>query len=107
MSQFRQSRDNMHHMMCTNCSGRTERYDPVSDQLDRDLPSGKPKRWTAQRKAAIMLAIHKKIISVWDACERYDLSAAELTEWERDLNRFGVPGLRATKIIYRKTSASK
>ena len=97
----------MHYMMCADRSGRTERYDPVNDRLDRDLPSGKPKRWTAQRKAAVIRAICRKVISVWDACERYDLSAAELAEWEHDLNRFGTPGLRATKTLYRKTSASK
>ena len=41
--------------------------------------------WTAQRKAAVLLAIHHKVISIWDACERYDLSAEELAEWERHL----------------------
>jgi hypothetical protein len=94
-------------MMCANRSGRTGRYDPVNDRLNRGLPSGKPKRWTAQRKAAVIRAICRKVISVWDACGRYDLSAAELAEWERDLDRFGVPGLRATKILYRKTPVSK
>jgi hypothetical protein len=49
-----------------------------------------------------------KVISVWDACERYDLSAQELAEWERDLDRYGVPGLRTTRVsIYRKTSKPK
>jgi transposase-like protein len=94
-------------MTCADRSGRSRRSDPVNDRLDRDLLSGKPKRWTAQRKAAVIRAICRKVISVWDACERYDLSAAELAEWKRDLDRFGIPGLRSTKILYRKTSASK
>jgi hypothetical protein len=73
-----------------------------------DLPSPKTRIWTSRRKAAVMLAISDKAISVWDACERYSLSAEELAEWQRNLDRFGVPGLRTTRIsIYRKTSKPK
>jgi hypothetical protein len=78
----------------------------VSNQFNFDLLSDKPKRWTSRRKAAVILALRKNVISVWDACERYNLSAAELAEWERNMDRFGVPGLRATQIqIYRKAPA--
>ena len=79
----------------------------MNHQYDFDLCLDKPKRWTAQRKAAVIEAIRNKVISIWDACERYDLSAAEILEWERDLNRFGFPGLRATKILYRKAPKQK
>jgi hypothetical protein len=80
----------------------------VKDQLDLDLPPGKPGRWTPRLKAAVILAVRNKVISVWDACERYDLSAQELAEWERDLDQYGVPGLRTTRVsIYRKTSKPK
>src|SRR5215212_1242682 len=107
MTEFWQSRDNIIYLAGAEHSAHKGRHAPADNQIDPDLPQGNPKRWTARRKAAVILAIHKKIISVWDACEHYDLSAAELAEWERDLNRFGVPGLRATKILYRKTSISK
>src|SRR3954470_10160754 len=53
----------------------------VNCLLDADLRRGKPKRWTAQRKASVIRAIRRKIINVWDACERYDLSAEEIAEW--------------------------
>ncbi len=80
----------------------------MSKQFDLDLHIDKPKRWTAQRKAAVIEAIRREIISVWDACERYDLSAEELADWEHDLDRYGVAGLRTTRIsIYRKTSKPK
>ena len=80
----------------------------MSNQLDLDLPLGKPRRWVPRRKAAVILAIRNKVISIWDACELYDLSAKELAEWERDLDRYGIPGLRTTRVsIYRKTSKSK
>jgi transposase-like protein len=79
---------------------------PVNDQFDPDLLSDKPKRWTAQRKAAVVEAIRRKIITVWDACERYDLSAEELAQWERNLDQFGVSGLQM-KQVNRKTSKPK
>ena len=54
------------------------------------------------------MALRNKVISIWEACGRYDLSADELAEWERDLDQFGVPGLRTTKIQnYRKASTQK
>jgi transposase-like protein len=80
--------------------------EPMNEQFDLDLPIDKPKRWTAQRKAAVIEAIRRKIISVWDACERYELSAEELAQWERNLDRFGVSGLQM-KQINRKTSKPK
>jgi hypothetical protein len=77
----------------------------VNHQSDFEL-AFKPKRWTAQRKAAVILAIRNKVISIWDACERYDLSAEELAQWERNLDLFGVSGLQM-KQINRKTSKPK
>jgi hypothetical protein len=69
----------------------------MGHQLDNpDLPLRDVRYWTAQRKVAVILAIHNKVITVWDACERYDLSAEELAEWERRL----VPGTR-TGVTYK------
>ncbi len=43
-----------------------------------------------------------------EACDRYNISAEELAQWERDLDRYGVPGLRITRVqIYRETSKPK
>lgn len=76
--------------------------------LHPDLPSGKPKRWTPRLKAAVIRAILNKVVSVENACERYGLSAEEIAQWERDLDQYGVPGLRTTRVsIYRKTSKPK
>jgi Protein of unknown function (DUF1153) len=73
-----------------------------------DLPAPDTKRWVPRRKAAVVTAIRKGTISTREACDRYSLSAEELVHWERDLDRFGVAGLRTTRVgIYRKTSASK
>jgi DNA-binding transcriptional regulator YiaG len=73
-----------------------------------DLPPPDVKRWVATRKAAVILAIRKGSISTQEACARYNISAEELAQWERDLDRYGVPGLRITRLqIYRETSKPK
>jgi Protein of unknown function (DUF1153) len=108
MDQFVQKQDNIIYLAGTDRSTSNEQCDLADDQLDPDLPPDNSKRWTPRRKAAVVLAIRNKVIGIWDACERYDLSAEELAEWERDLDQYGVPGLRTTRVgIYRKTSASK
>ncbi len=69
----------------------------MGQRLDNpDLPLRDARYWTAQRKVVVILAIHNKVITVWDACERYDLSAEELAEWERHL----ILGTR-TDVIYK------
>ena len=43
-----------------------------------------------------------------EACQRYNLSVDEFLAWERDLDRYGVPGLRSTRYqIYRDTEARR
>jgi hypothetical protein len=80
----------------------------MDNALISDLPPSNTKRWVPRRKAAVILAIRNKAITVWDACERYGLSAEELAKWERDLDQYGVPGLRSTRFqIYRETSKPK
>ena len=106
MGQFGQSRKNVFYMVCAERSARAGQRNPVSDRRDPALPPGNPKRWTPRLKAAVVLAIRNKVTNVWGACERYDLSAQELAEWERDLDRHGVDGLRVTKMqMYRKAPA--
>lgn len=75
----------------------------MADSLDFDLPPLSPKRWTPRIKAAVVTAIRKGAISAAEACERYGLSAEELEHWNRDLDQYGVSGLRTTRSqIYRK-----
>src|SRR4051812_11056375 len=96
MGQSRQSRNNIFYLVYAHRSAPRGPGDQVNGRLEPDLPRGKPKRWTAQRKAAIIRAIHRKIVNVWEVCERYDLSAEEIAEWKRNLDRFGVSGLYIT-----------
>ena len=65
-------------------------------------------RWTVRRKAALIEAVRGGWVAIDEACRRYALSVDEFLAWERDLNRNGVPGLRATRYqIYRDTEARR
>jgi len=48
------------------------------------------------------------LVTIDEACRLYKLSLDEFVAWERDLDRYGVPGLRATRYqIYRITELRK
>jgi hypothetical protein len=47
-------------------------------------------------------------IPIDEVCQRYGISADEFVAWERDLDRYGIPGLRTTRYqIYRNTEKQK
>jgi hypothetical protein len=44
-------------------------------------------------------------VPIEEVCRLYNLSVDEFLAWERDVDRYGVPGLRATRYqIYRSTN---
>ena len=68
-----------------------------------ELP-GAGQRWTVQRKATVVEAVRGGWVPIDEACVLYNISIDEFIAWERDLDRYGVPGLRTTRYqIYRKT----
>ena len=69
-----------------------------------DLPSPDTKRWVVRRKAIVVQAVRSGSISLQEACQRYNLSVEEFLAWQRAIERYGVPGLRVTRLqIYRDT----
>jgi hypothetical protein len=69
-----------------------------------DLPPPSTKRWVVRRKAVVVAAVRNGMLSLQEACERYNLSVEEFLAWQRSLDRYGVPGLRVTRLqIYRDT----
>ena len=61
-------------------------------------------RWTVRRKAAVIEAVRGGWMAIEDACELYTISVDEFLAWERDLDRYGLHGLRTTRYqIYRDT----
>jgi Protein of unknown function (DUF1153) len=66
------------------------------------LPSPDTKRWIARRKAAVVDAVRSGAMNIEDACRYYTLSIEEFVAWERAIEAYGVPGLRATRLqVYR------
>lgn len=66
-------------------------------------------RWTIRRKAAVLEALETGALTLEEAIERYALSVDEIRSWARQLERYGLPGLRATRLqVYRqdKTNGS-
>ena len=70
----------------------------------KDLPPSDTVRWVIRRKAELVAAIRGGLLSLEDACERYQLSEEELESWANSLARHGLRGLRSTKLqLYRKS----
>ena len=68
-----------------------------------ELPS-LSRRWTVRRKAAVIEAVRGGWVPIEEACRLYKLSVDEFLAWERDIDRYGMHGLRATRYqIYRDT----
>src|SRR5215472_18719243 len=63
------------------------------------LQSPAPKHWVARRKAAVVLAVRTKLISLSDACVRYRLSVDEFASWEAAFDNQGVSGLLTKRRI--------
>jgi Protein of unknown function (DUF1153) len=72
------------------------------------LPPPDTKRWVVRRKAVVVQAVRNGSISLQEARQRYKLSIEEFLAWERAIDRYGVPGLRATRVqIYRDTDEAR
>ena len=65
---------------------------------ETELPLPNTRRWTIRRKAALLQALRSGALILEAASERYSLSIDELRAWERDFDRHGLYGLRATRV---------
>jgi hypothetical protein len=63
-----------------------------------DLPLPDTKRWVVRRKAEVVAAVRGGLLSLDEACGRYALNIEELLSWENCIDRFGIAGLRTTRI---------
>ena len=71
-----------------------------------ELPPVTTTRWVTRRKAAVVAAVREGVLTLDEACRRYQLSIEEFTSWQRLVDRHGLPGLRATRIQeYRQPSS--
>ena len=73
-----------------------------------DLPPPNTKRWVIRRKAEVVVAVRGGLLSLEDACRRYTLTVEEFLAWQRAIDRYGIPGLRVTRLqIYRDTDEAR
>lgn len=68
----------------------------------KDLPPRNTSRWVARRKAEVVAAVNGGLLSIREACERYDLSLEEFASWQRAVEREGMSGLRITRIQHHR-----
>ena len=63
-----------------------------------DLPPNDTDRWVIRRKAIVVAAVRGGLLSLPDACEKWNISEEEYHSWEHLIDRHGVRGLRATRL---------
>ena len=71
---------------------------PLGQKLYKEsLPSFNV-QWTPRRKAEIVAAYAGGLLSAQEVQENYGLSAEEFAGWQRSVERFGMAGLRQTRV---------
>ena len=64
----------------------------------KDLPDPSISRWVTRRKAEVVAAVRGGLLTMKDACERYNLSEEEFSGWQKLYDRHGSKGLRVTRV---------
>ena len=67
-------------------------------KYNRSLPPSNTKRWVIRRKAEVVAGVRAGLLSLQEACDRYDLSVEEFLSWQRMIERHGMLGLRTTRL---------
>lgn len=63
-----------------------------------DLPPANTQRWVIRRKAEVVTAVRGGLLTLEEACERYRLTTEEFLGWQQSIDRWGMAGLRTTRI---------
>lgn len=82
-------------------NSRGERYvvGPTGAPLTlADLPPANTQRWVIRRKAEVVAAVRGNLLTLEEACARYRLTADEFLSWQKAIDRWGMAGLRTTRI---------
>ena len=80
---------------------------PCGDVLTRrEMPQNFRLRWTARRKAEVVIAVETGILSLNEACERYIISPEEFFVWKNDYARQGMESLRCSALKRQRETES-
>lgn len=72
---------------------------PLGEPLSLEtLPPPTTSRWVVRRKAEVVAAVNGGLLTIDEACDRYQLTLEEFASWQRAVERSGLPGLRVTRI---------
>jgi hypothetical protein len=63
-----------------------------------DLPPPNTQRWVIRRKAEVVAAVRGGLLTLDEACARYSLTNEEFLTWQQSIDRYGLPGLRTTRL---------
>ena len=63
-----------------------------------NLPPPGTKRWVMRRKAEVVNGVRTGVITIEEACNRYNISAEEFASWQRLIEHHGIRGLRTTRV---------
>jgi hypothetical protein len=63
-----------------------------------DLPPANTQRWVIRRKAEVVAAVRGGLLTLDEACARYSLTNEEFLTWQQSIDRYGLPGLRTTRL---------
>jgi thioredoxin reductase (NADPH) len=83
-------------------SAPDEQADPFGAMPE--LPAASERRWTVRRKAAVIEGVRGGWVPSEEVCRLYGISVDEFLAWERDIEGFGVPGLRIIGHRFSKES---
>ncbi|MEX6725083.1 CtrA inhibitor SciP [Parapedomonas caeni] len=77
---------------------------PLGEPLSLDnLPPADTTRWVVRRKAEVVAAVKGGLLTIEEACGRYNLSVEEYLSWQRAVEKNGMPGLRVTRVQHYRT----
>jgi hypothetical protein len=81
---------------------------PLGERMTRaDLPPRDTSRWIARRKAEVVAAVTGGLLSIREACDRYELTLEEFASWQRAVEREGLPGLRVSRAQFHRDRAHR
>ena len=83
------------------------RYEIPARSRMTELPPANTRRWVARRKTAGVAAVSSGMLTIEEACRRYQISEEEFSAWQRAFERYGIVGLRASYAQQHRSARPK
>ena len=83
-----------------------EKWPTRVPRRDEPIPPN-TRRWVASRKAAVIITVRNGKITMDEALSRYQLTEEEFLSWQRAFDRYGLRGLRATRVQQYRSSSGE